>query len=62
MHFTSLAAPRHPKNDKTQTSADVPIRTYTAPENKFVPSNSLTKLLSINDHSPNPNTVAPPHY
>lgn len=62
IHLTSLAAPKHPKNDKIQTIADVATKTYTAPENKFVPNKSFTKLLSIIVHRPRPNTTAPPIY
>lgn len=62
IHLTSLAAPRQPKKDTKQTSADVAIKTYVAPANKFVPSSSLTKLRSTTVQMPRPKTTAPPIY
>lgn len=54
-------APKHPKNAIRDTMAPVAIIMYTAPMNKFVPSNSFTKLLSIIVHIPKPKTVSPPN-
>lgn len=62
MHLISLTAPKHPKNASKQTRADVITSTYTAPEKRFVPSNSLRKLRSISVINPITNTIAPPSY
>lgn len=59
IHFTSLAAPIQPKNETIHTRADVIIKTYVAPANRFVPSNSFIKFLSTTVQIPSPNIMAP---
>lgn len=60
MHFISLTAPKHPKNARRQTRAEVITSTYTAPEKRFVPSSSLRKLRSTIVIMPIIKTIAPP--
>lgn len=62
IHLTSLAAPMQPKNETMHTKADVIIKTYVAPANRFVPSNSFIKFLSTTVHIPSPNIMAPPTF
>lgn len=60
MHLTSLADPKHPKQEIKVTSNPVAKRMYTAPTYKLVPRSSFAKDLSTRVHIPNATTTIPP--
>lgn len=60
MHLTSLTAPAHPKNDRSDSKMPATINIYTAPVNKLVPKSSLMNDLSYSVYTDIATNTMPP--
>lgn len=60
MHLTSLTAPAHPRNDKSDKRIPATINMYTAPVNKLVPKSSLMNDLSNSVYTDMATNTIPP--